>query len=64
MASPGPEVLLGTLAEEWAVGVSTTPLRSIALISSICEMGVTPAIGSLENSPIRKASAPANLPSI
>src|SRR5438270_519128 len=37
-------------------------LRSIALISSISAMGVTPAIGSLENSPMRNASAPASLP--
>ena len=38
-------------------------LRSMALISSISAMGVTPAIGSLENSPMRNASAPASLPS-
>ena len=31
---------------------------------SICAMGVMPAIGSFENSPMRKASAPTSLPSM
>ncbi len=45
-----------------ALTVLLPGLRSMALISSISAMGVTPAIGSLENSPMRKASAPASLP--
>ena len=36
---------------------------SSALISSISPIGVTPAIGSLENSPMRNAIAPTSLPS-
>ena len=36
---------------------------SSALISSMSAIGVNPAIGSLENSPIRNAKAPASLPS-
>ncbi len=62
---PGPEVLVSAEPALACMGAESPPgLRSMALISSISEIGVTPAIGSLENSPMRKASAPASLPSM
>jgi hypothetical protein len=60
--TPGLPVLLGTSTELFAGSELLAGLRSMALISSISAIGVTPAMGSLENSPIRKASAPASLP--
>src|SRR5437868_15118552 len=55
---PAAFVIAGLLAEASSVGD-----LSSALISSISAIGVTPAIGSFENSPIRNARAPASLPS-
>ena len=52
---------LAVLLAEWATDVASigaeAGFRSSALISSISAIGVTPAIGSFENSPIRFGKA-------
>ncbi len=59
---PGPEVFAVSDGRDFACTGALVGVLSSALISSISEIGVTPAIGSLENSPIRNAKAPASLP--
>ena len=62
--SPGAAVFPAALVDRGLVAAaSSAGDLSRALISSMSAIGVTPAIGSLENSPMRKASAPASLPS-
>jgi len=65
-AIPGPEVFVVTASVVGAVVFTSTgaTLWSIALISSMSAIGVTPAIGSFENCPIRNASAPTSFPSM
>ena len=63
LAIPGAEVLSGEFTAVLPGNGAGMGLWSKALISSISAIGVTPAMGSLENSPMRKARAPANFPS-
>ena len=64
MASPGDAVFPAAFVTPgFVAAASSAGDLSSALISSMSAIGVTPAIGSLENSPMRNASAPASLPS-